>query len=557
MQFFLKRLVLIITLVILCSAAPGYAEDCYLYLGYDDTGKIYRLTTSDQNQCPTGYIFACSPGIDAFFVDQLQNFRFLKCAYREEFVKSTGYLYRQVFDGLAVDADRNVAHSQLDDKRDELVAGMSGRPVFRPEGAPFSAGTGLQVTEGIAMAGLEKGEFVITPGKKWTRIPNDSWYQSWLSASGSLKIFYDCWEELPYSCSETIWRGVVPGIVFERQVASGSIRRLNRTCTDGVMEKIPGCSGLTEILALSGISAFHRPGKFPGEGDLLVHTWAGRNFANLFLNGKPCDWPVLVQSHSAGHRAAGLINTDNGSAILVVGEDNFDLWLQNCGADPEKSEFTMAAFSSDRKNRSLVYVYSRPDSCVYCFGLDQNEPGRIELVQKVGLSFDLQTMQADTHGNLYLGALELVPAGFASTADYITGFESLQTDEDEEDEVEQISEDELHRRQGLKRDRTGRLVFSQTGNAVIYVLEPGQNSPERLGAVFLDKIFLSRECRFSNVSTLDLQVGAAELLALAEKPGNSLAELRGNVPGFPDQYRKPLKMLIAVQSEAGRFKPEF
>ncbi len=555
MQFFLKRLILFALLLTMYSTAPGCAEDCYLYLGYDDIGKVYRMTTSDQNQCPTGYIFACDPDIEAFYVDQLQNYRFLKNVGGKDYVKSSGFLYRQVFDGLAVDADRNIDHSQLQDRRNEIIPGMSGRPVFRSEGAPFSAGTGLQVTEGIAMSGLENGEFDVTPGRKWTRIPNASWYQSWLPASGSMKIFYDCWEEQSLTCSETIWRGVVPGIVFERQAASGIKRRLNRVCIDGAMEKIPGCSGMAEILALSGICAFHRPERLPGEGELLVHTWSGRNFDGFFLNGKPCDLPVLIQSHSAGYRAAGLVNTDNGSAVLVIGEDIVDSWLKSCGVDPEKAECTMAAFSTDPNRRNLIYVYSRSDSCIYCFGFDMNEPDRIELVQKVEIPFALQAMQADTQGNLFLGSLELVPAGFTSVVDYMTGFESLQIDN--EDEVEQISEEELQRRQSLKRDMTGRLVFSQTGNAVIYMLKHGQSSPEKLGSIFLDKVFMSRECLLRNVSRLDLQAGAAELLAIAEKPGNSLAELRGNVPGFPDQYRRPLKMLIAVQSEAGRLRQEF
>ena len=553
MHNFLKRYIAPVVLSLLALNAPVCADDSYLYLSFADVGRVYRVSSDDQNQYPTGFIFDCEKAVQAFFVDQLRNFRFLKSTAGNEFQKTTGFIYRQVFDGTAIEADWGRGHAQHQDQRGELVPGMEARPVFRPEGAPFSAGNGLLVTEGVALLGLDAGEFMTTPGRKWFRIPNCSWYQTWFPLAGhpdSFKIFYDCWEERVLNCRETIWRGAVPGIVFERQVASGSERRMIRAITDGAMEKLDEYPGLAEILSMQGFSAFHRPGPVSGEGELLVHTWAGRNDDRFFLNGAECELKALFISRSPGYRAAGIMKIGAADVVTVIGSDVLSAWLKTCGLTVENAECSMAAFSSSADGtNSCVYVYSRPGRQIYQFRLGDVEAGKVELLNTIGLPWDIMAMQADAKGNLYLGTLEFMPSALKNSGDFVNGFESLQVDEENATGTLGISEEEFIKKQSIKRDLSGRFIFSQTGNAVVYVIYKGQTQVQQVNSIFLDKKFFARECVLKNVSMQDLHVNVAQLLKIAEKPGNSLADLHGSVPGFPDQYRQPEGMLIAVRSE--------
>ncbi|HNX75952.1 MAG TPA: hypothetical protein PLM07_05060 [Candidatus Rifleibacterium sp.] len=553
MRNFLKRFVAPVILSVLAWSAPLCADDSYLYLSFADSGRVYRLSTNDENKYPTGFIFDCDKAAQAFFVDQFRNFRFLKITAENEFQKTAGYIYRQVFDGAAIEADQGRGHAQHQDQRGELVPGMEARPVFRPEGAPFSAGNGLLVTEGVALLGLDDGEFTPTAERKWFRIPNGSWFQTWFPVAGqpdSLKIFYDCWEERALSCHETIWRGAVPGIVFARQVASGSERRMVRAITDGAMEKLDEYPGLAEVLSMKGLSAFHRPSSATGEGELLVHTWAGRNNDRFFRNGAASELKPLFTSKASNYRAAGILKIGAADFVAVMGNDVFASWLNICGVTVANAECTMAAFSSSHDgSSSCVYVYSRPDRTIYQFRIGDVESGKIELVNTISLPWDIMAMQADVKGNLYFGTLELMPSALKNSGDFVQGFESLQIDEEDAAGTSGISEEEFTKKQSIKRDISGRFVFSQTGNAVVYVIYQGQTQAQPVNSVFLDKKFYARECVLKNVSMQDLHVNAAELLKIAEKPGNSLAELHGSVPGFPDQYRNPESMLIAVRSE--------
>lgn len=549
------RLITAATLIYTTFCAPAGAFESYLYLGYKDTGKVYRLSTGDQNQLPTGFVFACDPGAEAFVVDKLRNYRFLNLVSEGEFARTPGHIYRQVFDGLAVDADRGRhGHSQHQDQRNSLIQGAEGQPVFRPAGAPFSAGPGQPVSEVIARTGLSEGEYAPVDGRNWYKIPNGSWFQTWFPveqpASESYKIFYDCWQEQKYFCNEAIWRGFVPGKVFERNTGSGTSRRFVRFAVDGAMEILPGTDDRSEMQSRPGFACYHDRSGSIGEGSLLVHTWTGSDTGAFYINGEPSSFQPAVVSKTPSLRFVGMNISGSSRRIYVVGNDVLHEWLRENNIDQTGAECSLAVFCNvDEGRQTRVFVYSAPEKKIYCFGINENGLLKASYLKTIIPEFPVQAMHADSSGNLYIAGVELSPQTLATPADFAAGFESLQINEEAQMLGETLSEDEFQKKLNLRADLTGRIVFSQTGNAVLMMVYEGDSVPVTIGRAFLNKKYMAREFSFKNQTLKDLHLPPAELLRLTEKPGNTLAELQGNVPGFPDEFVQPEKLLISVHEE--------
>ncbi len=549
------RLLTAATLIYTTLCAPAGAFESYLYLGYKDAGKVYRLSTGDQNQLPTGFIFSCDPGAEAFTVDKLRNYRFVSLVSEDKFIKSPGYIYRQVFDGLAADADRGRhGHSQHQDQRGSLIPGAEGQPVFRPAGAPFSAGPGHPIADGIARAGLSEGEYAPVEGKSWYRIPNGSWFQTWFPveqpASESYKIFYDCWQEQNFYCQETIWRGFVPGRVFERKAGSGTSRRFIRVAVDGAMEILPDTVDRSEMESRPGFACYHDRSGAIGEGSLLIHTWNGADTGNFFINGEPSSFQPAVASKAPAARFVGMNVSGSSKRIYVVGTDILHDWLRENNIEQPNSECSLAVFCNVEEGRqTMVFIYSAPEKKIYCFSLNENGALKASYLKTIVPELPVQAMYADSSGNLYLAGVELTPSVFDSQDDFAAGFESLQINEEAARLSETMTEEEFQKKLNIRSDLTGRIVFSQTGNAVLTMVYAGDSIPVTIGRAFLNKKYMSREFVFKNVTLKDLHLPPAELLRLTEKPGNTLAELQGNVPGFPDEFIQPERLLISVHEE--------
>lgn len=549
------RLITAATLIYTTMCAPAGAFESYLYLGYKDTGKVYRLATGDQNQLPTGFVFSCDPGAEAFAVDKLRNYRFVNLVSEDKFIKSPGYIYRQVFDGLASDADRGRhGHSQHQDQRGSLIPGSEGQPVFRPVGAPFSAGPGHQVADGIARAGLSEGEYAPVEGRSWYRIPNGSWFQTWFPveqpASESYKIFYDCWQEQNFYCQETIWRGFVPGRVFERKAGSGTSRRFIRVAVDGAMEILPDTVDRSEVKNRPGFACYHDRSGSIGEGSLLIHTWSGADTGNFFINGEPSSFQPAVASKAPSARFVGMNVSGSSKRIYVVGTDILRDWLRENNIEQTNSECSLAVFCNVGEGRQTrVFIYSAPEKKVYCFSLNDNGALKAGYLKTIVPELPVQAMHADSSGNLYLAGVELTPSVFDSQDDFAAGFESLQINEEAVMLSKTLTEEEFQKKLNIRSDLTGRIVFSQTGNAVLTMVYGGDSIPVTIGRAFLNKKYMSREFIFKNVTLKDLHLPPAELLRLTEKPGNTLAELQRNVPGFPDEFIQPERLLISVHEE--------
>ena len=552
MRRFLGKILASAFAATLFCSAPAAAVESYLYLGFSDAAAVYRVTSA-RPEFPTGYVFEADKGVAHFIVDPLRNYRFVKMTSNESFKKSSGYIYRQVFDGLADEADMGKGHAQHQDKRSQLVPDAAGQPVFRPVGAPFSAGHGQLVTEGMAMAAIENNEVERLSDKKWFRIPNGSWYQTWFPVSEqsprSYKIFYDSWEERPFSCVESLWRGFNPGLIFERQVGTGVDRQLVRAMTDGAMEVLADSQHAAKILQYGGCAVFHESTPGNAEGNLLVHTWAGRTPGHIFINGEPYSEPPAFVSQDATRRFIGMKMTGYARQIYILGSDILRDWLTAAGSADTVAECSDAVFVNiDGGDKATVFVYSAPQRKIYRFVLDGF--GGVKLEKAFDPGFEVGAMHADSQGNLYLATIEKVPAVFAADEDYVAGFESMQIDEDENQQPdENISEEEIQQHMRIKRDLSGRLIFSQTAFATLYTVGNDDTLPVQLGRVSLNKTYAARDFTFPSTSLKEVYINIADLLKFAEKPGNTLGEPYENVPGFPDQYRQPEKIAISVVAD--------
>lgn len=533
---------------LLCSMVM--ADEAYVLLSYPESSKVYRVTTSDEIQLPTGYMFACEPA-EEFYVDTLKNFRLLNSVKNEEFMPTPGFIYRQVFDDSAQAADFGSGHAQHQDSRGLIKENQSARPVFRPLGAPFSAGTGKLVNESLALASLMGNECELVPGKNWYQIPNSSWYQSWLrqekNKQPSYTILFDSWEERKMSYVESFWRGYIAGKALERSVGTFSEKRLQRARVDGAMEIIGNDREIREVMRSSGRATFHVSSPVPGEGELYFYTWLGSGSGKLFMNGKKAVVSIATESRDKYRRFAGLSYGHlNEKRVHVIGSDIVQKWMRLRGMPSEDVDCSQAAFHFDEVNKHLIaFVYSASHACIYRFVIDETNNGEVIGCEKIGLAFQPQSMTCAKNGNLYLTTLEVVPADFASNESMIVGFEALHIDADAANSQAR-TEEEINSQLDVKRDQKGLLVFAQTHYANLYILGAGQKELTKAGEIFLDKEYVCCDFFIKSASNKEMIGGIAEILKLASSKGNSMSKIRRDVPGFPDQHRRPERVLASV-----------
>lgn len=546
------RFIILAMLTVFASSLGSIvlADEAYVLLSYSDSSKVYRVTTSDEFKFPTGYMFACEPA-EEFYVDTLKNFRLLNSVETEDFVPLPGYIYRQVFDDSAMAADFGSGHSQHQDSRGMIKENQAARPVFRPIGAPFSAGPGKLVNESLALTSLSGNECELVPGKNWYQIPNSSWYQSWFSADkakhSSYTIFFDSWEERKMSYVESFWRGYVAGKALERNVGAFAERRLLRARVDGAMEIMDNDRDLKEVMRSGGKLTFLVSPSIPGEGELYFYTWLGSGSGKLLLNGKKAGAFIATESRDKYRRFAGLSYGHlNEKRVHVIGSDVVQKWLRLRKMPYEGVDCSLAAFSFDDVNKNLVaFVYSTSHACLYRFVIDEADNGEVIGCEKIGLGFQPQSMVCTKNGNLYLTALEVKPADFASNESLIAGFEALHVDPDKlQPPVEK--EEDINSQQDVKRDQKGLIIFAQTHFAGLHLLRAGQKELTKAGEIFLDKEYACCDFSIKDVSNKEMAGGITAILKLAAAKGNSMSEIRHDVPGFPDQHRRPERVLASV-----------
>jgi len=299
-----------------------------------------------------------------------------------------------------------------------------------------------------------------------------------------------------------------------------------------------------------GFACYHDRSGAIGEGNLLVHTWTGTDKGAFFINGESSNFQPAVTSKAPSARFVGMNFSGSSRRIYVIGTDVLHEWLRENNIEQMGSECSLAVFCNvEERRQTRVFVYSAPEKKIYCFGLNENGLLKASYLKTIVPELPVQAMYADGSGNLYIAGVEMSPSALATQADFAAGFESLLVNEEAAMLGKTISEDEFQKKLNEKADLTGRIVFSQTGNAVLMMVYEGDSVPVTIGRAFLNKTYMSREFCFKNQTLKGLHLPPAELMLLTEKPGNTLAELQGNVPGFPDEFVQPEKLLISVHEE--------
>lgn len=341
------------------------------------------------------------------------------------------------------------------------------------------------------------------------------------------------WELKQYEYVEAIWRGYQPGKVLERNVGVVEDLRLAGSALPAVFNARGGCS------------SFYSAGKLT-EGELLFYSWSGGRSGQLYSNGEfSSDFRPVVESADPDNRFIGYVGRDN-TAKLVIGADILESWLEQ-GDRLASVDCSMAAFCSPEfADITLIFALSLNQSRLYRFSASL-DAAKIKIVDVdfIELPFKPRAICADKLGNLYLAAIESLPVTLVADSDLVTGFEIMEFTDAEADSG-QASEEEALAMRKIRRDRRGRLVFAHTHYAGIYRLAYDRTDLELCERVFLDKTYMSCDFELKNISENDISDGISKILQLLKEPGNSMSVLKSPVSGFPDQFKAPDGMLLAV-----------
>jgi hypothetical protein len=537
-----------------CFSLPAAGSEGFVLLSYSDSAKVHRVFTSDEYNQPVGYLFACDPA-EYFIVDSLRNFRLFSSHEKDDFSVAPGYIFRQVFNGTAEEADYGNGHSQYQDQRNLIAADEFARPVFRPFGAPFSAGPGREVEASLGIASLQPDECQQVPGKSWYQIPNSSWYQTWLpeqnSKKSSYSIFYDCWQEKRKTIVESFWRGYVAGKALERDAGTWSVKRLLRARVSGAMELIDGDREMKEVVRIGNKSLLHVPSQRHGEGDVFLYSWHGSSSGKLFMNGQRTVERPVLESKDQFNRFIGVGRTlHNERRIYIIGSDILQMWLKQCGMPFEEVDCSMVATACDSKGKAfLVFVWSQKQQCIYIISIDENNSSQPVTAQQIKIDFIPESIVCDREGRFYAVVLDSRPADFSSGKNLVSGFEAIDL-VPAGDYQPPATEDEIKRRESEKFDWSGRIIFARSHYAVLKQLVADEKKFRNVGEIFLDKDYYSCRILLKSVSNKDMSEGIEKILDLASRPGSSISPVEPGADGYPDQYRRPDRVLAAVLSDS-------
>ncbi len=522
------------------------ATEAYLLINYADSAKVYRIATNNEYFLPLGYAFACSPA-KTFFVDPSKNYRLGQLAEETSFKAAPGYLFRQVMDK---NIDGN-SYSQHQDQRNRIAPEQEATLVYRPTGAPFSAGPGKKAGESVAMASMLDDEHPAKPGKQWYQIPNGSWYQTWNrinnNGKNTYELLFDTVEERKVNYLEEYWRGHVPGRALKGSFGYLTEKRLLRAKVDASMELINGDNKVHEILKLRGMAVAHTFSQRPGESDVYLYTWNGNSSGRLFVNNAPAKLQLKVESRDKTNRFC-VISYDKARnpVIRILGSDVINSLLKQKNMMGEKPVCTKLASHFDyNTDKTTIYAFSTNNVTLFKIVLDEAKNGEPCEIEKITLPFTPASMVCDQNGKLFVVALETVPEDFSSRENLIKGFEALNV-ESSKDEKNELSEAEIEAQIAITRNISGQIIFSRSHFASLFTLEPESQEFIRGYQVFLDKDYSSCDFFLKNASNKHLIEGIEKILATGQKPGNSIGKVKAGAAGFPDQFVKPDGLLTAV-----------
>ncbi|GAB4266524.1 MAG: hypothetical protein Kow0029_00270 [Candidatus Rifleibacteriota bacterium] len=543
----LKRNAILIFPVIMCFANVLNAAEVFLYLSFVDEARVYRVKTDYELRKPVGYFFKAEKA-DNFYVDGFKDFRFLRLQDTNIAEVQNRSIKRQVFSGSVEQADFGNGSSQLQDQRESLVAGSLQKPVFRPVGAPYSAGLGKILDHTPSPDDFVPGEVKIYQGKPWSEIPNNSWYQSWdafpdKGGRTTYLIYHDCWQTKKKEIVESFWRGEYPGKVLTTKLAEISEKQLVRAMVTGAMTLIPGHEKPEIIFnSQARYASCFVPSKANLRGQVVLYTWEDKKPGKLLATNE--DFKIIEESLDEKKRFLFCAN----KRVIVFGSDIFNRWLEICGI-AHNLVCDQAAFCQDFNGEGIkVAVYSADLKKIFFFYKSFSNEKEPEFIGEFKLEQNPDCMYLDTVGNLLFSSQGPDKIYESSDMDPGYGFETVlfenisQTGEFDEEKG-------MFTGVGLPSSLKGHIILSKGYRENVYVISSDLSSMQLIYSIDLHKNYYYREFTVNKPSVEIFNCSYADLLNYIKKPGNRISELKSGPPDFPDQYMAPEKALISFFQE--------
>jgi len=523
-------LVLISVVMVFWRSSAG-AADVYALFNYADRSDVHLVHSMHGPANPYGQLFSAPPASN-FYIDEHGRFRLIHVKRSGSFKQDQRRLYRQVFDGLPVLADVGwQGYGQHQDQRDLIIAGHSGRPVFRSRGAPFSPGPGFMVSQSIALSALTNGETDIRPDKNWYEIPNASWYQSWFSSvdgqHSSYMIFYDCWEQQDIMIYDAIWSGFPVEKSDERLIGNARDYRLNRSRLDGAMEILPENPKSEVVVNLDAGVALCRNQDAGGQSVSAIYSW----YDDAAGTVSAADWTPEIQTvFESRHQKIRFPVMHDANRMIVMGTDILHAWLHAGGLQHTVSEctFCLALPLDDRS--AAFFIYSAPDNSLYRFYIDRDDVVDYRRASRLTPAFVPDAMTADHEGNLLLGSFSAWPPEMSESGDLLMSVEAV----------------ELLPAPSDATTTRGNMLLAQQFYFNVYRLTPAGSEPVWLGRIDVGRHLY--QCGFVIAERpLALTSDVRELLRLARLPGNQLsAPKKLDESTYPGQFVMPGQVFMAL-----------
>ena len=565
----MKCRVFLLLFVLNCFFSPVYSEEVCAGINFEKAQEIYRIKTDNESISPVGWFLSSENQICGFFIDIIKNYRFI---YREkesetDYEPLTGNIYRQVFDGNLSESDMGRAgHQTCYDSREGIIPGENGKVVYRPATAAFSAGTGNKIDKAKAEEELIPNECEVIENKNWYEIPNGSWYQSWISVSSgtnhSYDIFYDRWDEKKDNYLEEVWRGDSYSKAFDRIVGIVPLKRLLRARVDGALEEVEN-GKLKPVLDISYKSSFYMlPGSFNRESKVGCYYWYGTQKGNFNLEGAKVDIDPIYESLEPDSRFICYGTAITGiRKYYILGTDILKEWLKKYSFPTEKCECTNIAFVAlEDVFKTMIFVYSKPEDCIYRFIIDEDNDIQVGLPKKIKVDFKISAMTVGKKGILYLiPEIETKAKPDINNLDGIDMETCIVLSSDKEAPVIKNHGDAESNENYEERVKTLNLltcnadcqmILSRAYYQRFYELPFGSDEFKKLEyELFLGKEYYSCKISFKNIKMSKLDGNLDLLLEESKKPGNLVNQIEDKVPGYDNTFRKPKSCYLAVYNE--------
>ena len=455
-------------------------------------------------------------------------------------------------------------HQTCFDARDKVIPGENGKIVYRTASAVFSGGTGNKIDKSKVKEELIPNECEIIEDKNWYAIPNGSWYQTWFPISSgtglSYDIYYDRWEEKPQVYLEEVWRGDSFYKAFDRPIGIVPIKRLLRAKVDGALEEIEN-GRLDKILEVPyKTSFFMLPGSYNKESKMGCYYWFDDKKGKFSIEAANIDVEPIFESSEPEARFVCYGTAITGlRKYYVLGTDILKQWLRQYSFPTDKCECTNVAFISlEDSFKSMIFVYSKPENCIYRFIIDEDSDIKIGVPKKTSINFKIADMAVSEKGSLYLiPEIEIKAKPDINNLDGID-MESctvLKTDKDipsfNENENNIDTKENFEERTKMLNLLTCNaecnMILSRPYYQKFYELPFGSDVVNKLEyEMFLGKEYYSCKMFFKNIRMSKLDGNLDILLEELKKPGNQASQIEDRVPGYDNTFRKPESCYLAI-----------